>query len=130
MIQGPLAWSWRNPNWGLLPRLENGDLTGRRPATLERFRRWCSAGVHVGGREDWLFVKLHTHGAQEANAGMLLGEPMRRFHLDLHEFALENPQFGIYYVTAREMAALVRQAELEYLVPACPMRSIGTSFAT
>jgi hypothetical protein len=125
MIQGPLAWSWRSRKWGLLPRLENGDLTGRRPATLERFHLWCSAGVHVSGRENWLFVKLHTHGAQEANAGMLLGEPMRRFHLDLHAFALENPQFRIYYVTAREMADLVRQAELGHLDPACPGRLAG-----
>jgi len=113
MIQGPLAWDWSNLKWGLLPRLENGDLTGRRPPTLGRFRLWCSAGVHVAGRENWLFVKLHTHGAQEKNAGMLLGEPMRRFHLDLHDFTLENPQFRFYYVTAREMAALVRQVEFE-----------------
>jgi len=118
MIQGPLAWDWNSRKWGLLPRLENGDLTGRRPATVDRFRLWCSAGICVAGRDDWLFVKLHTHGAQEDNAEMLLGEPMRRFHLNLHDFVRENPQLRFYYVTAREMAALVRQAECGHLEPA------------
>jgi len=117
MIQGPLAWDWSSRKWGLLPRLENGDLTGRRPASLARFRLWCGAGVRVAGREDWLFVKLHTHGAQEGNANMLLGEPMRRFHLDLSALALENPNFRFYYVTARELAALVLQAESGQLDP-------------
>jgi hypothetical protein len=42
---------------------------------------------------------------------MLLGEPMRLFHQALKEFAARNPWFFYYYVTAREMADLVRQAE-------------------
>lgn len=63
------------------------------------------------GREDWRFVKLHTHGAQEANAAMLLREPMRNFHTALRQFARERDWFQYYYVTARELAGLVRQAE-------------------
>jgi hypothetical protein len=111
MIQGPLVPDWNSRKWGLLPRLENGDLIGGRPPTLGRFRLWCSAGVSVAGRSDWLFVKLHTHGAQEKNAEMLLGEPMRRFHNDLRQFAATHPELKYYYVTAREMAGLVHQAE-------------------
>ncbi|HEX5105946.1 MAG TPA: hypothetical protein VFV87_19140 [Pirellulaceae bacterium] len=111
MIQGPLALDWSSRKWGLLPRIENGDLTLPRPPTLERLQLWRRAHVHVTGRPDWLFVKLHTHGAQERNAQMLLGEPMRRFHQQLRRFAGENEWFRYYYVTAREMASLVHQAE-------------------
>lgn len=120
MIQGPLAWDWSRPKWGLLPRLENGDLTGRCPPSLDRFGRWCQSGVCVAGREDWLFVKLHTHGAQESNMEMFLGDPMARFHSDLKEFADLNPQLKYYYVTAREMAAIARQAEDETVLPGIP----------
>ena len=69
------------------------------------------AGVSVVGRENWVFVKLHTHSAQESNAAMLLGEPMRRFHESLTDLSKRNEEFRYYYVTAREIAALVKQAE-------------------
>jgi hypothetical protein len=111
MIQGPLAFDWKSRKWGLLPRLDNGDLTGRRPASLQRLTMWINAGVCVAGREDWRFVKLHTHGAQEPNMEMFLGGAMRRFHEDLRQFADANRQLKYYYVTAREMAELVHAAE-------------------
>ena len=111
MIQGPLALDWNSRKWGLIPRLENGDLTGRRPATLARLKLWINAGVCVAGRENWRFVKLHTHGAQESNMESFLGGAMRRFHEDLRQYADANRNVKYYYVTAREMAHLVRQAE-------------------
>jgi hypothetical protein len=117
MIQGPLGFDWKSRKWGMLPRLENGDLLGCRPPSIDRLRLWCSAAVHVAGREDWLFVKLHTHGAHETNTDMLLGEPMRLFHRQLHEVAMQNAKFKYYYVTAREMASLVHQAESGSTVP-------------
>jgi hypothetical protein len=117
MIQGPLGFDWKSRKWGVLPRLENGDLLGSRPPSIERLQLWCSAHVCVAGREDWLFVKLHTHGAHETNTDMLLGEPMRRFHQGLHKLAMQNPKFKYYYVTARDMAGLVHQAESGSTVP-------------
>jgi hypothetical protein len=111
MIQGPLTFDWRQRKWSLVPRLENGDLTGRRPATIDRLRLWAGAAVSVAGRPDWRFIKLHTHGAQEANAEMFLGGAMRRFHVDLRAFAATNSRLKYHYVTAREMAGLIHQAE-------------------
>lgn len=118
MIQGPVGFDWTSRKWGVFPRLENGDLTQRRPPSIERLRLWCAAGVKVAARDDWIFIKLHTHGAQEANTEMLLGEPMQRFHRTLNELSLRNPEFKYYYVTAREMAGLVHQAESGQPVPA------------
>lgn len=111
MVQGPLAWDFGDRKWGVLPRLENGDLTGRRPPSIDRLRLWTGCGIGIEGKDDWVFVKLHTHGAQEANLEMLLGEPAVRFHSQLREMADRNPTFRYYYVTAREMADLVLQAE-------------------
>jgi hypothetical protein len=111
LIQGPLAIDWRRRKWGIVPKLENAELHGGFPPTMARFELWLRAGVGVVGRPEWVFVKLHTHGAPEWNAGMLLGEPMRRFHLDLAAYAKDRPWLQYYYVTAREMADLVHQAE-------------------
>ncbi len=111
LIQGPLAFDWTNRKWGILPRIENGDLTGPRPPSMHRLEMWINAGVCVAGRENWRFVKLHTHGAQECNMEMFLGGAMRRFHEALHDFADANRRFKYYYVTARDMANLVHAAE-------------------
>jgi hypothetical protein len=67
--------------------------------------------VQVATRPDWFFVKLYSHGAMEANADLLLGEVMLRFHRELGRLAAGDPQFHFHYVTAREMYNLVRAAE-------------------
>jgi hypothetical protein len=123
MIQGPLSFDCSKRKWGLLPGIENGDLTGNRPPTVHRLALWMQAGVRVVGREEWSFIKLHTHGAQEANSAMLLGEPMRQFHKSLAKYAERNG-FKYYYVTALEMAALVRQAELGFVEPSFEPRDL------
>jgi hypothetical protein len=111
LLQGPLLLDWGRRKWGLLPRLENACLQRGQPPTGDRLRLWLKARIQVPSRPDWFFVKLHTHGAKEANADLLLGEPMLRFHQLLAEWAEDDPQFHFHYVTAREMVNLVRAAE-------------------
>lgn len=104
LIQGPLLLNWRRRKQGVpVPRLENGDLAADFLPTLERFRLWVSANVHVRGRPEWVFVKLHCHGLQERHLPGLTGEPMRRF---LEELLAWAPEHGmkLHFVTAREMA--------------------------
>jgi len=108
---------WSRRKHGILPGLENADLQANHPPTAGRLRLWLRARVSVDGRPDWVFVKLHTHGAKEDNAAMLLGEPMRRFHESLSEFARGQPGFRYYYVTTREMAQFVHQAEQGHVEP-------------
>lgn len=107
MIQGPLALNWGWRKWGVLPRMENGDITGNNPPTKQRLQLAASQSISVEGRSDWVFVKLHTHGGIEQNFEMLLGEPMRAFH----ESIAGIDDFQLHYVTAREMANIVHAAE-------------------
>ncbi len=107
-LPGPLAPNLKWRKWGLIPKLENGDLTGANPPTRMRLELAVHQGISVEGRPDWVFVKCHTHGGIEPNFEMLLGEPMRRFH------AMATGLGGrvrLHYVTAREMANLVHAAE-------------------
>ena len=76
LIQGPLGLDWGRRKWGVLPRLENGDLHAGFPPTERVGRFGCARVSGCAGRPDWIFVKLHTHGAPEHNASVLLGEPM------------------------------------------------------
>lgn len=106
-IPGPLGLNWRRRKLGVLPRIENGDLTGRNPPTLLRIRLASDLRISVLGQPGWIFLKWHTHGGIEPNSDTLLGEPMRR----LHESLAGIDGFRIHYVTAREMANLVHAAE-------------------
>jgi hypothetical protein len=106
LVQGPLGLNWRRRKFGVVPRIENGDLTAANPPTADRIALWREIAVQVGGRPDWIFIKLHTHGGSGRNLEMLLGEPMRRFHE-----LLAREDFQLHYVTAREMVNIIHAAE-------------------
>jgi hypothetical protein len=109
LIQGPLR-LWR-PRDRWVPRIENGCVQDGQPPTPERLDQWLRAGVGVASRPEWVFIKLHTHGAKEANRRVLLGEPMMEFHRSLARRAMLDAQFRYHYVTAREMYNLAKAAE-------------------
>lgn len=111
MIQGPLLLDWRQRKFGLLPGIENADIHAGRPATWERLQLWLRARIHVAGRPDVVFVKLHTHGCKDGNIDTWLGPDMLRFHQQLADAARTQPNFRYRYVTAWEMALRVRELE-------------------
>ena len=111
LVQGPLVIDWANRKWGLIPRIENSCLQGSQPPSGRRLDLWLRSSVRVPTRPDWYFVKLHTHGANEGNMPVLLGEPMVQFHRTLQQRAERDRAFQFHYVTAREMYNLARAAE-------------------
>ncbi len=111
LITGPLALNWRRRKWGILPRLENADISGANLPTADRVRLWARQQIGVKGRPDWVFVKLHTHGCVPGNTRVLLGSPMRAMHETLQREFNDGHHWQLHYVTAREMHNLVKAAE-------------------
>ena len=111
IVQGPLSLSFGRAKWGVVPRLENSALHAGHPPTVERMAEWLDCGVSIGGRPEWVFVKLHTHGAPDANADMLLGGAIDAFHRRLLSSYNDGSLFRLHYVTARELANIVKAAE-------------------
>jgi hypothetical protein len=107
LIEGPLALA-RRPG-SLRLRIENGNIDWADPPTAARLRTWVDQRVGVEGRPEWVFVKVHTHGAPERNAAVLLGEPMDRFHEALRRCD-GGARWKLHYVTAREMYNVARAA--------------------
>jgi len=98
LIEGPLTLARRR----LGVKIENGDVHGGDPPTAERVRNWVAQGIHVAGRPEWIFVKIHTHGAPEKNAKMLLGDGFGALHRALAAYN-DGARWRLHYVTAREM---------------------------
>jgi hypothetical protein len=101
LLQGPLALSRRPGRLSI--RLENAALTANDPASSARAKTWVSRNIHVEGRPEWVFVKLHTHGAPDRQAASLLGEGGRELHRVLTTEYNDGRRWQLHYVTAREM---------------------------
>jgi hypothetical protein len=100
MIEGPLALARRPGKLGL--RIENSAVTADDPASAARVDTWVSQDIHVEGRPEWVFVKVHTHGAPEKQAASLLGAGGRALHEALARYN-DGQRWALHYVTAREM---------------------------
>lgn len=105
IFQGPLVVNW--------PRgaFDDGSLEHDSPPTRDRLACWLQANVHVRGRPEWVFVKLHTHGIQ--NWDTVLGSGMRETLAAMQE-TWGRPPFRLHFVTAREAYNIVKAAEAGY----------------
>ena len=111
LITGPLGLNWRDRKFGLLPRIENGELSDRSVASPHRIRLWHRLSSAVEGRPEWRFIKLHCHGAQEKDHGIMLGEECRAMYEELERQFRDTPGYRLHYVNAREMFNIARAAE-------------------
>ncbi|MEC5161187.1 MULTISPECIES: hypothetical protein [unclassified Janthinobacterium] len=108
LIQGPLGINWGAPSY---PRIENASLTSENWGRPDRIRKWIDCNVHVAGRPEWLFVKLHTHGAVERDLDALFGERAMRMHRTLNEHYNDGRRYRLHYVTARQAYNIAKAAE-------------------
>jgi hypothetical protein len=127
IVQGPLGLMWHNRKLGLLPRIESADVRTSLEPTTQRVDAWVRTGIHVLGRPEWIFVKVHTHGTQERDTDMLLGPPMHRMLGHLESSYNDGNRYALHYVSAREMYNIAKAAEAgetgnphsyrDYLIP-------------
>ena len=107
ILQGPL--SLRFDGWRP-PRIENSEVSGLNPPTVDRFRLWMRQAICVAGRPDWIFVKLHCHGLDPRDEPVMFGGAIRQFLQDLMDLSRNTKSFRPYFVTAREMANIALAA--------------------
>jgi len=108
LLQGPLGINWRAPGY---PRIENASLTTYNWGRPDRVMVWERCHIHVKGRPEWLFIKLHTHGAIEKDFDGLFGERARQLHDLLATQYNDGRRYRLHYVTAREAYNIARAAE-------------------
>lgn len=111
IVQGPLGLQWKNRKFGLMPRIENADVRTSAPPTPERIDAWVETGIHVAGRPEWVFVKVHTHGTQERDMDTLLGPAMQRAFDHLETRYNDGVRWKLHYVSARETYNIIKAAE-------------------
>ena len=128
IVQGPLGLNWRWRKHRVLPRIENAEIRASSPPRPDRTDLWIRTHVHVAGRPEWVFVKVHTHGAPERESAAVLGPATEAMFRDLEARYNDGRRHVLHYVTAREMYNIIKAAEAglggdpgqyrDFLVPA------------
>jgi hypothetical protein len=108
MIEGPLALARRPGSRAV--RIESSALDASDPPSPRRLETWVNQNITIEGRPEWTFVKVHTHGAPENNAEIMLGERIAEMHRLLGERYNDGTKWKLHYVTAREMYNVARAA--------------------
>jgi hypothetical protein len=111
MIQGPLSLNWKVRKFGIFPKIENADIRKSFPPTPDRIDLWVNANVHVKGKPDWIFIKVHTHGTQDNDINAVLGKEVDDMHRYLREKYNDGVNYALHYVAAREMYNIAKAAE-------------------
>jgi hypothetical protein len=111
IFQGPLliypAWDPARLFW----RVEDGDIHPAVPVDPKRVDLWVKAAIHVEGRPDWVFIKIHGHGAgSPGDAEETLGRHFDRALSYLETHYNDGRRYVLHYVTAREAYNLARAA--------------------
>ena len=109
MVQGPLLLGRKRSLGSLRLILETGAFTRPNPPTLHRLSLWKQARIHVQGRPDWLFIKLHCHSMNPSQKDAVIGGPFRKFLEELVGGATERKE-TLHFVTAREMTNILMAA--------------------
>jgi hypothetical protein len=111
MVAGPLTFNWSSRKWGLIPRIDNGEIQVSNPPTLERVRNWVRQHIHVKGKPEWVFVKVSCHGAEDRSRDVILGDIADRMYSDLENEYRDGSGYRLHYVTARELYNVIKAAE-------------------
>jgi hypothetical protein len=93
------------------PRLDDGQVTGVNVPRADRTDSWVKANVHVLGRPEWVFVKVHSHGCTDRNRLPLLTRELDRLWTDLETRYNDGERYRLHYVSAREAYNVLRAAE-------------------
>ena len=109
MIQGPLSLNWKKRKFGLMPKIENGELSFDAPPNRSRIKLWKNCAISIGGAENHKFIKLYTHGLQRQNIDMFfeLGGFEKLWTILEDEFKGRD-NYRLHYVTAWEMYTTIK----------------------
>jgi hypothetical protein len=119
---------------GPLSIIDYGAIEAFNLPTPPKIDSWIDANIHVKGRPEWLFVKVHTHGTQSREA--IFGKEVDGMFTYLEEVYGQG-DYRLHYVTAREAFNIVRAAEdgkdgdpqayLDYVI--APPLNVSADFA-
>ena len=112
-IQGIIGLRWKSRIHLFKPSIEQSNISDSDFSFSARIDYWINKGVHVKGKPEWIFIKIHGHGASAEKSGreVLLGKNSDRMFKYLQDKYNDGEKLFLHYVSAREMYNIVKAAE-------------------
>ncbi len=111
MIPGIVGLRWKSRTHRFKPSIEASNLDKADYPFAKRIDYWVENAVRIKGRPEWLFIKLHTHGAKEDTWESLFGKHADVMYSYLERKYNDGKNYCLHYVTAREMYNIAKAAE-------------------
>ena len=112
-IQGIIGLRWRSRSHMLKPSIEQSNIGGTELPFPGRIDYWIRKAIHVEQIPDWIFIKVHGHGAsskKEVRETLLNKQSDDMFDY-LEKHYNDGKKYVLHYVSAREMYNIVKAAE-------------------
>ena len=104
MIQGPLELNWKSRKFGVIPRIESSELSYDAPPSMQRVKLWENSSISIKGKEEHVFIKLHTHGLEEQNIDMFFNlNGFDTLWSCLEQEFRDKDNYKLHYVSAWDM---------------------------
>jgi hypothetical protein len=112
-IQGIIGLRWASRTHLFKPSIEQSNISSNDVPFPARIDYWINKSIHVKGKPDWIFIKVHGHGAsaERADREILLNKDSDRMFSYFEEEYNDMQKFFLHYVSAREMYNIVKAAE-------------------
>jgi len=112
-IQGIMGIRWKSRIHFLKPSIEQSNISRTDVPFRERIDYWINKGICVQGRPEWIFVKIHGHGAaaNPEDREALLGREIEEMYSYLETRYNDGVNYCLHYVSAREMYNIIKAAE-------------------
>jgi len=113
MIQGIIGLRWKSRTHLLKPSIEQSNISASDFPFPARSDYWVTKGIHVSKKPEWLFIKVHGHGAgaDVRNREVLLGKEMDSMHTYFESTYRDSAKYCLHYVSARELYNIIKAAE-------------------
>ena len=111
LIQGVLGLRWASRTHRSYPSIEVSNLDSADHLFPERLDYLIKKHIHVPGKPEWTFVKLHLHGAREVDYDVFMGQSFHKAHSYLEKAYNDGRRYVLHYVSAREMYNIIKAAE-------------------
>jgi len=112
-IQGIIGLRWKSRIHLFEPSIEQSNISNSDMPFPTRIDYWVKKSIHVKGKPNWIFIKIHGHGAsaEKADREILLNKESGRMFSYFEEKYNDMQEFFLHYVTAREMYNIIKAAE-------------------
>jgi hypothetical protein len=113
LVQGIIGLRWKSRTKRFVPSIEQSNIDLNDYPFKARIDYWIRKGIHVKGKRNWIFIKIHTHGSREEDREVLLGKNKECDEMFNYLESKYNDglKYSLHYVSAREMYNIVRAAE-------------------